>query len=415
MGSKTPWFGACALLFMNPFVSAVAAPPTQQRVQELERARAAELAAQHAAQTRAAATRVAETRLASQRIEAAARLRNLEVATAEAVANVETLAKRQAEAASRLAQREADIAPLLPLVQRLGLYPAETLLALPLPPEQSVRGMLVLGGLSRRIEADAAIIRAEQAEVTALRTQLDAERARLAAAQAAQQAAAAALDSQIVAAREIRRAAEDAGAEAARRAAVDAARAESLRAIIAQIEAARRLAEARAREEAEAAERARRPAEADAARGRQAAIAQPPGPGPKGPLIAPVTGVVVRNYGDPGDGGPANGVTYLAPPGARVIAPCRGRVAFAAPFRSFGLLVIIDCGGGYHYVVSGFDRLDVQAGQAVQAAEPIGVMAAFEPGAANRPSLYVELRRDGTAVNPAAFLRGSPALMRERG
>jgi septal ring factor EnvC (AmiA/AmiB activator) len=91
-----------------------------------------------------------------------------------------------------------------------------------------------------------------------------------------------------------------------------------------------------------------------------------------------------------------------------VVAPCGGRVVFATSFRSYGLLLIVDCGGGYHAVLAGFDRLDVKVGQQVAAGEPVGVMPAWEPGASgSRPSLYVELRREGQPVNPAPWLRAS--------
>jgi murein hydrolase activator len=125
-------------------------------------------------------------------------------------------------------------------------------------------------------------------------------------------------------------------------------------------------------------------------------------------LQPPVIGVVVKGWGEQTDGGPATGVSYHAPPGAHVISPCGGRVVFAESFRSYGLLLIIDCGGGYHVVLSGFDRLDVKLGQSLVAGEPVGVMPVWEPGSeARRPSLYVELRHDGTPVNPAPWLRSS--------
>ena len=102
------------------------------------------------------------------------------------------------------------------------------------------------------------------------------------------------------------------------------------------------------------------------------------------------------------------GLSYQSPPAARVLAPCGGRVAFAARFRSYGLLLIVDCGGGYHVVLAGFERLDVKVGQELAAGEPVGVMPDWEAGASgNRPSLYVELRRAGQPVNPAPLLRAS--------
>jgi septal ring factor EnvC (AmiA/AmiB activator) len=119
-----------------------------------------------------------------------------------------------------------------------------------------------------------------------------------------------------------------------------------------------------------------------------------------------VAGTVARAFGEATDAGPANGISYQAAPGARVVSPCGGRVVFAAPFRSFGLLLIVDCGGGYDFVLAGFSRLDAQAGQPVQAGEPVGVMADWDAVKMNnRPTLYMELRKDGLPVNPAPFLR----------
>ena len=96
----------------------------------------------------------------------------------------------------------------------------------------------------------------------------------------------------------------------------------------------------------------------------------------------------------------ARGLTWQAAPGARVVSPCTGRVAFAAPFRSYGLLVILDCGGGEHFVLAGLQRLDVAAGRRVLAGEPVGQLGA-EGGSA---TLYGELRRRGQAVDPRPWL-----------
>ena len=136
----------------------------------------------------------------------------------------------------------------------------------------------------------------------------------------------------------------------------------------------------------------------------------PAGPGlaaAQGQLAAPVLGHVVRAFGDDTAAGPARGISYQAPPAARVVAPCAGRVDFAAPFRSYGRLLILNCGGGYHFVLAGMDRLDVQLGGSVRAGEPVGVMPGWDPRqAGDRPALYVELRHDGQPVNPAGWIGG---------
>jgi septal ring factor EnvC (AmiA/AmiB activator) len=387
-----------------------AAGPTQRELRDAERAHAADLAAQREAAARAAAAAQQQARLAEARIAAAARLGAVEDALAHASRQVADLSRRREAAEARLAERAAALRPLLPVIERLSLYPTETLLAVPMPPEQAVRGAIVLAGIAHRLEQDAAALRAEQAEVAALRAQLDAALPALTAARQEQARLAAELEAEIARTAEMRQAAEDDAAAAAARAAADAARAADLRAAIARIEADRRAAEARAREEAAAAERRRQKAAAAAAEAREEALARPAGPGigePRGQLAAPVAGTVIRAFGAPTVAGPAVGISYQTPPRARVVAPCGGRVVFAGPFRSFGLLMIIDCGGGYHFVLSGFDRLDAAVGQRVQPGEPVGVMAEWDPRSpdAARPTLYVELRKAGEPVDPAPFLR----------
>ncbi len=51
------------------------------------------------------------------------------------------------------------MAPLLPLIERMSLYPAETLLAVPASPEETLRGMLVLQGIAHQLETEAEALR----------------------------------------------------------------------------------------------------------------------------------------------------------------------------------------------------------------------------------------------------------------
>ncbi len=361
------------------------------------------------AEARVQAAKAQELRLAAERMAAVARLRGLETATAAAASRVAELAQRQREAELALARRTGEMAPMLPVMERLALYPAETLLAVPLPPEDAVRGLLVLGTISRQLEADAAAVRAGQAEAARLRQATEAQLPHLAAAQSEQVREATMLDAALGQTRAKRRAAEDDAAAAARQAAAEAAQAESLRAALARLEAERHAAEERARTEAVTADRQKREADAAAARRRQEALARPAGPGlgeAHGQLTAPVAGTIIHGWGEAGDSGPAKGATYGAAPGARVVSPCTGRVVFASPFRSYGLLLIVDCGGGWHAVLAGLDHFDAQAGEAVREGEPVGVMPGWDPRAGGqRPGLYLELRKGGQPVNPEPYLR----------
>ncbi len=406
---------AAGLMPVQGFGASPREAETQRALRDAERTSSEQSAARKDAVDRAAKAAAEGLRLARERVEAAAKLRWAEAATADIASQIDALAQRRREAEQRVQVRAKAMQPLLPLIERLSLYPAETLLAVPAPPDQALRGVLVLQGLSRRIAIETEALRHDQAEVDEAVAALAVEAPRLAAAAAAQKRQADALDQAIEAAHEKEAAAEAEANEAAEQAAAAASRMESLKSALAAIEAQRRADEAKAQEEALRAERHKHVAEAQAARQREAVAARPtgsgtiaPGAAPRGQLQPPVIGVVVKGWGEQTDGGPATGLSYHAPPGAHVISPCGGRVVFAQNFRSYGLLLIVDCGGGYHVVLAGFERLDVKLGQSLLAGEPVGIMPAWEPGAAaKRPALYVELRHDGTPVNPAPWLRSS--------
>ncbi len=291
------------------------------------------------------------------------------------------IADSQRTAQAAIADRTAALAPLLPLMERLSRYPAETILAVPLPPQDAVRGLLVVRAITRQAARDAAELRHLQATLRATADAMRQEAPTLAAAQAEQESAAADLDRQLALANEGRRAAEDESAADARRAADLGAQAATLRGLLDQLEQAAR----RRREQA------------------TVAAAKPvvPSVGPlRGTLTTPVAGRIVRTWGEPTEAGPAVGVSYRAAPGARVIAPCAGSVLFAAPFRSYGSLMIIDCGGGYAAVLAGFGRLDAHLGDTVRRGAPVGTLPSGPS-----PNLYLELRRDGQPVNPVAAVK----------
>ncbi len=381
---------------------------TRREMERAEQARAAEQAAQQQAAARAAAAAAEAQRLAEGKIAAVARLRQAEAATAEVAARMDQLGTEQRKAQTALDARAETMQPLLPVIERLSLFPAETLLAVPGPAEDTLRGVLVLRGMANQAGQEALALRRDQDRLAAATKALQAEMPRLAAAEARQKTEAMALDHQIAAAQAGQRLAEGEAAAAAERVAAQAAHAETLRGVLADLEAARQAERERAREQAVIAERHRRSDEAAAARQRETALDQASTAQPRSQLTAPVEGTIIRSWGDATDAGPAIGISYRAAPAARVVSPCTGRVAFSAPFRSYGLLLIVGCGGGYHAVLAGFERLDAKVGQLVVSGEPVGVMPTWQPGlAGSRPTLYVELRRDGRPVNPAPWLKAS--------
>ena len=131
----------------------------------------------------------------------------------------------------------------------------------------------------------------------------------------------------------------------------------------------------------------------------------------RGLLPLPVSGSLVKAFGAPdGFGGAEKGLSLAARPRAVVASPSDGWVAFSGPYRTYGQLLIINAGGGYYVVLAGMDRINVEVGQFVLAGEPIAVMgdgsaktaAAIAIGA-TQPILYVEFRKDGTAIDPGPW------------
>src|SRR5262249_31487111 len=103
----------------------------------------------------------------------------------------------------------------------------------------------------------------------------------------------------------------------------------------------------------------------------------------RGRVLPPVRGRIVAAFGPPGtDRQPHRGIAFETAAGAPVVAPFAGQVMFAGPFRSYGLVLIIDHGEGYHSVILGLARIDATSGQWVAAGEPVGA-AADAGGAAN--------------------------------
>jgi septal ring factor EnvC (AmiA/AmiB activator) len=129
----------------------------------------------------------------------------------------------------------------------------------------------------------------------------------------------------------------------------------------------------------------------------------------KGTLRLPAQGVQLKAFGDTdADGTTLKGISLKTREEARIIAPADGWVVYAGPFRSYGQLLIINAGGGYHILIAGMSRIDVSLGQFVLTGEPIAVMgspsAPSVSGDENSsPVLYVEFRKDGKPVDPGPW------------
>ena len=125
----------------------------------------------------------------------------------------------------------------------------------------------------------------------------------------------------------------------------------------------------------------------------------------KGLLPLPVQGHRVLTFGEKTQyGSQSKGLVIETRHAAQVVSPSDGWIVYAGEFRSYGQLLIINAGGGYHILLAGLSQIDAQLGQFVLAGEPVGVMsaAAKSPTHAqdNAPVLYIEFRKDQRPVDP---------------
>jgi len=111
--------------------------------------------------------------------------------------------------------------------------------------------------------------------------------------------------------------------------------------------------------------------------------------------ILPVSGSVIAGFG-----GTSRGITLAPRPGAQVVAPAAGRVAFAGRYEGYGRIVILEHDGGWTTLVTDLAQVSPTVGDALVQGAPLGVAG---PG---QPRLTIELRKDGVPVDILAMVRG---------
>ncbi len=131
-----------------------------------------------------------------------------------------------------------------------------------------------------------------------------------------------------------------------------------------------------------------------------------------GKLAYPAQGERVRNFNDKdGYGGRSEGLHIATGKLAQITTPADGEVEFAGEFRSYGKLIIINTGDGYHVLLAGLHKITVSAGQTVAAGEPVGTMGEHTARGTligdriddPRPILYVEVRKGAEAIDSSRW------------
>ncbi len=309
-----------------------------------------------------------------------------------------------------LAARRGVLAEVLAALQRMGLNPPPAILVKPDDALSSVRSAILLGAVVPELRQETEKLMAEMAEMTRITASIEAERTRLAASVTDQLAEKRRLALLLEAKQKLQLETEAELVAERRRAEALAAKAGSLKELIAALEQ-QAVKDRAAAEAARAAKEQllKREAEIAALPENNRSMASLPFSALQGQLALPVNGRFKRRFGGRDDnGGVTQGDTVATQSGAIVTAPADGNVLYAGPFRSYGQLLILDAGDGYHVVLAGMDRITVALGRSVMAGEPVGAMgearvASTLASKVNGPELYVEFRKDGKPVDPSPW------------
>ena len=396
--------------------TAVSPDVIKQREQELEAAReqqrkAAEL--QQKLKAEIAAIGQDRSKLSQRLIDIAAQVRGVETRIGDAEARLRPLDAREQQIRASLDSRRSEIVEVLAALQRAGRRTPPALLVRPEDALQSLRTAMLLGSVVPELRGRAEKLAGDLGELVALRKTIATGRDALAKdrdkLQDDQTRMAALVDE-----RQRKQSAieKDMEAEGARAIALSR-QVDSLQDLIAKMEQDLKSA-----------------AMAAAAASLRGAPNGKPNPGAlkdparlspaiafasaRGLLAFPVNGTRIRDFGgSDGAGGVEKGISLATRPDAQVTTPCDGWVVYAGPFRSYGQLLILNAGGGYHVLIAGMERISVNIGQFVLTGEPVATMGSTSQVAsilatnASRPVLYVEFRKDGTPIDSGPWWAAS--------
>jgi murein hydrolase activator len=354
-------------------------------------------------------------------IDAAARSRSLQASIDASEKRLDELNGQQAEIRASLRSRRAVLAEVLGGLLRMGANPPPALLVKPEDALSAVRSAIALGAVVPELRAETQVLASELAELVRIGDDIDSERNSLRASLASQAEDEERMTLILEEKKKLTSSARQELAEQGAKAAELAARETDLTKLIEKIEteiasvreaalAARTAEEERTAREQEMLSNARTPPPSDFSDTGRIAPAMAFEKA-LGLLPRPVDGVEVAAFGKPDAlGKPSPGLSIATSINARVSSPADGWVAYAGPFRSYGQLLILNAGNGYHVVLAGMERIDVQLGQFVLAGEPVAAMGSQRIASVEaigvesaRPVLYVEFRKDGKSIDPAPW------------
>ena len=332
--------------------------------------------------------------------------RKLAQEVAEITQRLDVLHLREGDLRSSLRERRGVLAEVLGALQRMGLNPPPAILVRPEDALSSVRSSILLGAVVPELREETQVLIGDLQELARIMETIRAQQASQLEALSRQAEEQARLSLLVEERGKLREETEAQLVLEQSRAEELAREASSLLELIDALEGEIEMAAARA---------ARQESEREAMQDPPVALgANQPLSELIGRLDLPVSGQIQRRFGESdGSGGTMQGDMVATHSTAIVTTPVSGSVLYAGPFRSYGQLLILNAGDGYHIVLAGMGRISVSPGQPVIAGEPVGLMGeaslasavAFTEGSTG-PELYVEFRKEGKPIDPAPWWAG---------
>lgn len=142
----------------------------------------------------------------------------------------------------------------------------------------------------------------------------------------------------------------------------------------------------------------------------------------QGALNLPVLGALLRRFNETDAAGITRpGLVYATPAIALVTNPWPATVRYAGPLLDYGNVIILEPDARYLLVLGGLGDLYVTQGQLLPTGAALGLMpgdattgadlivpGTQDTGAGLTETLYIELREDGTPVDPGPWFTADP-------
>ena len=319
------------------------------------------------------------------------------------------LSHEQVRILANLGEKQDVLSELLAGLQRLEQNPPPALVVEPNDVLAALRGAMMFGTIVPELREEADALARDLARLEQLQAGITTRKAGISAEIADLGVSRDELSSLIETKKHLVVSANTELASERRRAQQLAGQARSLKQLMESLAAERQRAEAKRVKQAAVEETARRKKEAALQQPRLAFASI------RGKLAFPAQGQIIKRFGDAdGLGGHILGTAIATRNSAQVTAPADGQVEFAGPFRSYGEVLILNPGGGYHILLAGMDTITAATGEFLRAGEPVGRMGNGPSSVTllgegvkdGRPVLYIEFRNNTDAIDSGPWWIG---------